>query len=64
MPNYIYSCSSFQDIRLGILVFWAFGRGYEPLLTIIPGRIAHLVVITGVASLGCGACVQWFRPWG
>jgi hypothetical protein len=35
MPNYIYGCGPFQDIRPGILVFWAFGRGYEPLLTII-----------------------------
>jgi hypothetical protein len=33
MPNYIYGCGPFQDIRPGILVFWAFGRGYEPLLT-------------------------------
>jgi hypothetical protein len=34
MPNYIYGCGPFQDIRPGILVFWAFGRGYEPLLTL------------------------------
>jgi hypothetical protein len=28
MPSYIYDCGSFQDIRSGILVFWAFDRGY------------------------------------
>jgi hypothetical protein len=34
MPSYIYGCGSFQDIRPGILVFWPFGRGYEPRLDI------------------------------
>jgi hypothetical protein len=41
MPSYIYGCGSFQDIRPGILVFWAFGRGYEPLLTIIPEQMVY-----------------------
>jgi hypothetical protein len=40
MPNYIYGCGPFQDIRPGILVFWAFGRGYEPLLTHKQGSVA------------------------
>jgi hypothetical protein len=57
MPSYIYGCGSFQDECPGILVFWAFGRGYEPLLTIIPGHSVHLVVITGVVNLNYGACM-------
>jgi hypothetical protein len=32
MPSYIYGCGSFQDECPGILVFWPFGRGYEPRL--------------------------------
>jgi hypothetical protein len=39
MPSYIYGCGSFQNIRPGILVFWAFGREYEPLLIMEKRRI-------------------------
>jgi hypothetical protein len=45
MPSYIYGCGSFQDIRPRILVFWAFGRGYEPLLISLIKLIIIIMII-------------------